>query len=113
MNHYKVKTIALLILSNLFLYLALEYRPQDFQKILLPLSLTFDPKEGRLRIKIFDSFGELITDEVYLIIDSNENSGGHFLAEVPSGKVPKLTILKTDYFSAIPFNEKVIIEEKF
>ncbi|RLA60263.1 MAG: hypothetical protein DRQ89_13065 [Epsilonproteobacteria bacterium] len=113
MKSYHVKLGVLIFLSNLFLYLALEYRPKDFQQIILPLHLTFKPKPGRLRIKIFDSFGELITDKVFLNLGSNEHYQGYFLAEIPPNEIPKITILKTDNFSARPFKEGVLMEENF
>jgi len=115
MKKFQVKYVAVIFLSNLFLYLGLTFKPGpnlDSLKIMLPLTLNFKFINGEQLINVYDSFGELITDKV-ILIKGPKSDEGWFLTEMPIGEMEKLIILKTDKFLASPFNQRAFQRDNF
>jgi len=113
MEKSKAKLGILIFLSNIFLYLGLNFNGDNWEKVILPLQLNFknETTTEKFRIKIYDSFGEFITDEAFLI--QGPGDGSYFLTEISKKDISKITKIKTDKFIALPFNKGKPLSESF
>ena len=75
------------------------------ESLILPLSLSFQSQtfEKKVRLKIFDDFGTLITDQAFLNTSFPNFSGDYRMIEIPTGEIKKILNLKSNYLMAQPF----------
>lgn len=78
--------------------------------LLLPINLNFKFSGEVLRIELYDSFGELVTNKAHLIKEIGKE---WFLTEIPRRELINLTTLSTDKFLATPFSPRVLSRDDY
>ena len=110
MGKYQIKLILIVILSNIFMYLGLSSKLTKVKNLVIPLTISPDSVhlvKTKARLKIFDDFGTIISNQAYIAPNSFNSKNGNYLVEIPSNEIIKYFHLLSKRFTILPFKEEV------